>query len=87
MGTDDLHKKSTIKRPQRNLEPKKVILIVCEGEKTEINYFKTLKYFLGFTSVHIKSSLHASPTKIIEYTTIQQTKATNEYDEIYCVFV
>lgn len=35
MGTDDLHKKSTIKRPQRNLEPKKVILIVCEGQKTE----------------------------------------------------
>ena len=85
MGTDDLHKKSTIKRPQRNLEPKKVILIVCEGEKTEINYFKTLKYFLGFTNVHIKSSPHSSPTKIVEYA-IQQVEYTNEYDEIYCVF-
>lgn len=80
-----LHKKSTIKRPRRNLESKKVILIVCEGEKTEINYFKTLKEFLGLTSVHIKSSPHPSPTKIIKYA-IRQAKEINEYDEIYCVF-
>lgn len=74
-----------IKRKKPDLNLKKVILIVCEGEKTEINYFKTLKEFLGLTSVHIKSSPHPSPTKIIKYA-IQQAKEINEYDEIYCVF-
>lgn len=85
MGTDDLHKKSTIKRKRPNLNLKKVIFIFCEGEKTEINYFKALREFLGLTSVHIKTSPHSSPINIVKYA-IRQAKEINEYDEIYCVF-
>lgn len=87
MGTDDLHKKSTIKRPQRNLEPKKVILIVCEGQKTERNYFQCLKESLNLISVSIEilPSPHSTPLQVISYAE-QKAKESNEYDEIYCVF-
>ena len=86
MGTDDLHKKSLIKRPQRNLKPNKVILIVCEGEKTERNYFQSLKEFLNLISVGIEilPSPHPTPLKAINYAE-QKARESNEYDEIYCV--
>ena len=86
MGTDDLHKKSLIKRPQRNLKPNKVILIVCEGEKTEKNYFQRLKEFLNLISVSIEilPSPRSTPSKVIDYAT-QKVNESNEYDEVYCV--
>jgi len=44
LGSDDLHKKRQKKRRKDKIETRKVIpyryLIVCEGEKTEPNYFK-----------------------------------------------
>ena len=87
MGTDDLHKKSLIKRPQRNLKPNKVILIICEGEKTEKNYFQRLKEFLNLISVSIEilPSPHPTPMQVINYAE-QKAKEVSEYDEIYCVF-
>ncbi|TGG87894.1 RloB domain-containing protein [Geotoga petraea] len=52
MGTDEFHKKrkSSEKRKKdiRNIKPK--ILIVCEGEKTEPNYFKAFR----ITSVQVQ---------------------------------
>lgn len=87
MGTDDLFKKrkktTKFARQKANLNPKKVILIVCEGEKTQINYFIRLKYFLNLTNtIHIKSSKHPTPTQIVK--TAKENSSV--YDEIYCVF-
>lgn len=88
MGTDNLFKKrkktTKFARQKPNLNPKKVILIVCEGEKTEKNYFKMLKEFLKLTNIHIKSSKHPTPTQIVK-TAKAETKE-GEYDAIYCVF-
>lgn len=86
MGTDDLHKKSLIKRPQRNLKPNKVILIVCEGAKTERNYFERLKEFLNLISISIEilPSPHPTPMQVIIYAE-QKARKSNEYDEVYCV--
>lgn len=81
MGTDDLHHKK-FERAKPSLNPKKVILIVCEGEKTEINYFTRLKEFLNLTNLHIKSGKHSAPTQIVK--TAQEI--SSDYDEIYCVF-
>lgn len=48
MGTDDLRKKRNTKTRDREAKRKKneIILIVCEGEKTEKNYLNQLKDFL-----------------------------------------
>lgn len=46
MGTDDLFKKAREKREARKSLNKKIldnILILCEGEKTEPNYFNGIK--------------------------------------------
>lgn len=79
--------KTHIKRFQRNLTPKKVILIVCEGEKTEKNYFNQLKNFLNMSNVNVSivPSPHSSPSLVVKYAK-QKSNEINEYDEIYCVF-
>lgn len=86
MGTDNLFKKrqkrTKISRQNKNLKPKKAILIVCEGEKTEKNYFTRLKEFLNLTNIHIKSGKHSAPKQIVK--TAQENSSV--YDAIYCVF-
>lgn len=89
MRIDDLYKRAKNKisrrKPARQLN--KIILIVCEGEKTEIKYFKSLKEFLKLISVTIDivPSSHPDPKQIIKYA-IQKIRQFHEYDEIYCVF-
>lgn len=89
MGTDKLHKraKNKISRRKPTKQPNKVILIVCEGKKTEKKYFQKLKECLSLISVSIKilSSRHPTPLQVINYAK-QKVKEISEYDEIYCVF-
>lgn len=94
MGSDDLFKKrkakaqKPYKRNTKNLSPKQVILIVCEGEKTEKNYFETLKKQLNLTNANIiiDPDSNPSPSSVVEYAKRKLEQNPNEYDEIYCVF-
>ena len=57
MGTDDLFKKAKEKREARKSLNKKIldnILILCEGEKTEPNYFNGIKCKYRMSNVEIK---------------------------------
>lgn len=89
MGTDNLHKRAKNKisrrKPTRPLN--KVILIVCEGKKTEKNYFQRLKECLNLISVSIEifPSPHPTPLQVVKYAK-QKAKEVGECDEIYCVF-
>ena len=89
MGTDNLHKraKNKISRRKPTKQPNKVILIVCEGKKTEKKYFQMLKECLNLISISIEilSSRHPTPLQVIDYAE-QKAKEISEYDEIYCVF-
>lgn len=88
MGTDDLHKKRKTKirdrKPKR--QENEVILIVCEGEKTEKNYLNQLKDFfrLSNVSINIFSSKNPSPLQVIKFA--KEKSKGNSYDKIYCVF-
>ncbi|ECK4567018.1 RloB domain-containing protein, partial [Campylobacter jejuni] len=55
MGTDDLRKKRKTKIRDRKTRKNEyeAILIVCEGEKTEINYLKQLKNFFRLNNITI----------------------------------
>lgn len=94
MGSDDLFKKrkarvqKSHKRNTKNLLPKQVILIVCEGEKTEKNYFETLKKQLNLTNANIiiDPDSNPSPSSVVKYAKQKLEQNPNEYDEIYCVF-
>lgn len=85
MGTDNLHKRKLVLRSRvSKKQPYEVILIVCEGEKTEINYLKQLKDFfrLNNVAIDILSSKNPSPLQVVEFA----QKNNKRYDKVYCVF-
>src|SRR4051812_6616463 len=91
MGTDNLfHKRKraleSFKRWQGKREPYDVILIVCEGSKSEPYYFKELckEYRLSNTNIEIVHSKKTDPLSIVDYA-IEMDK-NKKYDRIYCVF-
>ena len=66
---------------------KKRILIVCEGEKTEVEYFKGAVHVLGIDSslVKICGNCGSDPMNIMKYA---QKLCTDDkdYDQVFCVF-
>ena len=90
MGTDNLfwkRKNKSLKRKSRNRgKPPESFLIVCEGGKTEPNYFKAFK--LSSASIRVEGlgmntlSLVKETLKIIE----RVEKDGIHYDQVWCVF-
>ena len=84
MGTDDLFKKAREKREVRKSSYKNIldnILILCEGEKTEPNYFNSIKRKYRLSNVNIRG-LGSNTDKITE-TAIKNYK---DYSQVWCVF-
>ena len=60
MGSDDLFRKkkerktASLLRAKAKLSPYDVVLIVCEGEKTEPNYFEELKDAFRLNNANVK---------------------------------
>lgn len=79
MKKDRQSKKSHSPRKQDVKEPKQNFLIVCEGEKTEPNYFK---------SFHVpKTVIDGSGNNtigVVEHA--EQLSQDNDYDQVWCVF-
>lgn len=97
MGSDNLFHKRTAKVAD-NLERRKAkrssydkVLIVCEGEKTEPNYFNELIQFyeLNTANVDIDGSCGSSPKSVfkraINLWEIEDRKG-DPFDRVYCVF-
>ena len=84
-------KSGSHKRKAEILEPRKRILIVCEGEKTEPNYFKKLCGKLRLQAVDVEiegKECGAAPINVVEHAIKKaQIKNSNKvaYDEIWCV--
>ncbi|MDD3343382.1 MAG: RloB family protein [Sulfurospirillaceae bacterium] len=90
MGTEDLHKraKSTKelgrKKAQRSGD---LILIVCEGKKTEPNYLKELLQELNISTtravIEVTGDCGSAPQSVVE-DAIKRFEEKN-YDHIFCV--
>lgn len=64
------------------------VLIVCEGEKTEPNYFRELRSSLGLTNADIiicGGECGTDPKSVVEYA-IQRYYQDTDFDRVYCVF-
>ena len=92
MGSDDLfHKRkerkiASLRRRRASIAPYDVVLIVCEGEKTEPNYFNELKKAFRLSNANVKVVGHGvDPLKIVGYA-IERCRKDKEYDRVYCVF-
>lgn len=74
------------RRPFRR--PKELVLIVCEGEKTEPNYFYELKDEFKLVTVDIETAKKKDPLSIVNFAIKKaEDKAEDkDYDKLYCVF-
>jgi len=85
-----------LKRRSRNKESRSYFLIVVEGEKTEHNYFNSLKLDLALTTIDIKvvSACGGDPLEVINKAhklfqdNIRESKKGNtlKFDKVFCVF-
>lgn len=93
MGSDDLfHKRkqrlaASLKRKKAKKAPYDRVLIVCEGAKTEPNYFREIRdaYRLNTTNVDIcGEECNSDPLSVVNYA-IKKFREDLDYDRVYCV--
>jgi len=94
MGSDQLfHKRKarsaeSLRRKRARRSPYDMVLIVCEGEKTEPNYFRALINDLQLNTANIviaKNIAGSSPGTVVDFALTEYRKE-KEYDRVYCVF-
>ena len=92
MGTDNLfHKRKErkaelLRRRRAMKEPYDVILIVCEGEKTEPNYFTELKKAFRLSNANVRICGRGSdPLSVVNFA-VETFRREPEFDRVYCVF-
>ena len=92
MGTDNLfHKRKerkaeSLRRRQAMKSPYDVVLIVCEGEKTEPNYFSELKKAFRLSNANVRICGRGSdPLSVVNFA-IETFRWEPEFDRVYCVF-
>ena len=92
MGTDNLfHKRKErraelLRRRRAMKAPYDVVLIVCEGAKTEPNYFTELKNAFRLSNANVRICGRGSdPLSVVDFA-IETFRREPEFDRVYCVF-
>lgn len=97
MGSDDLHHKrkeraaKELQRKRNNRPQSQRLLIVCEGTKTEPNYFNELVTSLGIRpqAVKIAPNDGSSPDRIVSHALKlydDDALSGDSFDKVFCVF-
>jgi len=97
MGTDNLFHKRKVKKAKdlrrraAKRAPYAKILIVCEGEKTEPNYFNGVKDHYGLNSANIEicGESGSDPLSILQHAKQryrEERDARDAFDKVFCVF-
>ena len=97
MGADNsFHKRKersikNLARSRNKREPYRRVLIVCEGEKTEPNYFNAFirHYKISSANVEITGKGGSSPKSVVglaEYLYDQEKQVGDTFDKVFCVF-
>ncbi len=94
MGTDNLFHKRKEKKLERNKPTRRLyekVLIVCEGSKTEPNYFNELKdyYEIDTANIRISGKCGSDPVSVVrhgEELFRAAARTTEPFDKVYCVF-
>ena len=97
MGSDNLfHRQKArsahqLARRKAKRSPYAKVLIVCEGEKTEPNYFNSLKDYYGLNSanVEVTGDCGSDPRSILTLAKQRYREAKDagdSFDKVYCVF-
>lgn len=97
MGTDNLfHKRKarsaqSLQRRKARREAYQKLLIVCEGEKTEPNYFEDARehYALNTVNVEVRGDCGSDPMSVISFAKQryrEERDAGDPFDRVYCLF-
>jgi RloB-like protein len=76
------HHKS-IKATRVRRQEKKVLLIICEGEKTEPNYFRSMRKHLR---INAKVEIDGTGRNTLDLVNYASERSREDFDEIWCVF-
>ncbi|MDH4320441.1 MAG: RloB family protein [Desulfobulbaceae bacterium] len=94
MGADQLFhrrkakKAASLAREAQKREPYDLVLIVCEGGKTEPNYLQELRDAFKLSTANIKiigDACGTSPRDVVKYALTEYQKE-KKYNRIFCVF-
>jgi len=69
-------------------DPYEAVLVVCEGKKTEPNYFNELRDLLRLSSANVQavpSDYGNDPVSVVRYAE-DRLNSQDGYDKVYCVF-
>ncbi len=95
--TRRIRSKNSLKRRRAYIEPRACILIVCEGEKTEPQYFEGLKRELRLRTVEVVvegKECGSAPISVVDHAIelrkdrvrdARQSMTLVEYDEVWCI--
>ena len=78
-----LRKRCNSRYPIENVEPNKIILIVCEGQ-TEKHYFESFPVY--GVKIHFEDTKGQSKQQLITITYHKVKNSKIEYDDVWCVF-
>jgi len=78
----------SLRRRQAKRSSYDMVLIVCEGEKTEPNYFRALidDFRLNTANVVVAGNTAGSSPAGIVHFALKEYRKEKEYDRVYCVF-
>jgi len=78
----------SLRRKRAKRSPYDMVLIVCEGEKTEPNYLRALidDFKLNTANVVVANNIAGSSPKSIVDFALKEYRKEKEYDRVYCVF-
>lgn len=88
MRKKEERKNASLRRRQQSRQPYDLVLIVCEGAKTEPDYFKALRNELRLSSTNIcicGKECGSAPNSVVEHA-LQAFQQKPDYDRVFCVF-
>ncbi len=89
LGRPLLHGGSIVGTEKKPVQPKKTVLIVTEGEKTEPNYFCAMKDYYELTEVDVlpegKDPYSLTEIAVSKKNTREDSKYLDPYDEVWVV--
>lgn len=81
-------KPNSYARREPHREPYDVVLIVCEGAKSEPAYFRGLRsaYRLSNANIFVTPADGSDPMSIVKFAEDNRERSPNEFDRVFCVF-
>src|SRR6266481_22630 len=79
----------SLRRRVGNRPPYDRVLIVCEGEKTECNYFEEIRQNARISSAHVvvlPTDLGTDPRKVVESAQDVFNQKDKAFERVYAVF-